>query len=86
MISSGVVSIGTVAIAIDGVSHNPVRIMIQNNDNTDTLYIGGTGVTPATGFYIQKLEHVQLDLAPLEQVYAVSTKTGHSVSYLRQVL
>lgn len=86
MISTGVVSIGTAATAIDGVHFNPTRMVLQNNDNTDTLYIGGPDVTTSNGLSLLKLETLQLELEPLEQVYVVSTKTGHSMSFLRQTL
>lgn len=86
MIQSGIVSVGTVATAIDGVHHNPSRIIISNDDNTDTLFLGGSNVGTANGLHVEKLEKVQLELAPLEQVYVISSKIGHSISYLRQVL
>lgn len=86
MLQSGIVSVGTVATAIDGVHHNPSRILISNDDNTDTLFLGASNVGTANGLHVNKLEKVQLELQPLEQVYVMSTKTGHKVSYLRQVL
>ena len=86
MISSGQTSIGTVATAIDGVSTNPTRIIIQNVDNTDAVYLGGSAVTLSTGLPLLKLETLQIELQPLEQLYAVSGKTGHVVGYLRQTI
>ena len=86
MISSGQAAIGTVATAIDGVSNNPSRITIHNNDNTDDIYLGGAAVTPTTGLDLMKLETMQFELGPLEQLYAVSTKAGHQISWLRQTL
>lgn len=86
MISSGQVAIGTVATAIDGVHTNPSRITIHNLDNTDALYLGGTAVTTTTGLELMKQETLQFDLAPLETIYAVSTKAGHIVSWLRQTI
>jgi hypothetical protein len=86
MVTSGQIAVGTAAVAIDGVSTNPSRITISNVDNTDAVYIGGASVTTANGFGLQKLEMIQFDLAPLEQLYAVATKTGHTVSWLRQTI
>lgn len=86
MISSGQTAIGTVATAIDGVSTNPTRITIQNIDNTDTLFLGGAAVTTTSGLGLLKLETIQFDLQPLEQLYAVSTKAGHIISWLRQTI
>ena len=86
MISSGQVAIGTVATAIDGVHPNPSRITIQNLDNSDTCFLGGSAVTITSGLGLLKLETIQFDLEPLEQLYAVSTKLGHTISWLRQTI
>lgn len=86
MITSGQVTIGTVATAIDGVWQNPSRITIHNVDNTDALYIGNGTVTLANGLVLRKEETLQFELEPLEQIYAVSGKTGHVVSWLRQTI
>jgi len=38
------------------------------------------------GMIIEKLDTLQFTLNPLEQIYAVSTKLGHTISYLRQTI
>lgn len=86
VISNGQVSIGTVATAIDGLWTNPSLITIHNNDNTDAVFLGGTGVTPTTGLYLNKEESYQFQLQPLEQIYCVSTKIGHTISWMRQTI
>lgn len=86
MIQNGWTSVGTVATPIDGVHNNSVRFTLHNNDNTDAVYIGGTGVTITSGLKLLKEESYQFELAPLEQIYCVSAKNGHSVSWMRQVL
>lgn len=86
MISSGQTTIGTVATAIDGVWPNPSRITLHNADNTDTLYIGNQNVTTSNGLGIVKLDTLQFDLQPLEQLYVVSGKAGHVISWLRQTI
>jgi hypothetical protein len=86
MISSGHTSVGTAAVAVDGVSVNPSRLTIHNQDNSDTIYIGGAEVTTSTGLGLVKLETIQLELQPLEQVYVVSSKSGHTISWLRQTI
>mgnify|MGYP000538429653 CR=1 FL=1 len=54
---SGHASIGTVATHIDGVLNefagNPYRLFIHNNDNTDAVYLGGSGVTTSTSGWTQ---------------------------------
>ena len=86
MITNGRLSIGTTAVAIDGVHNQPAHMIIHNDDNTQAVYLGGPGVTAADGLTIEKLESLQFDLGPLEQVYAVSTKTNHTISWMRQTL
>ncbi len=86
MISNGWTSVGTVATPIDGVHNNPARITIHNNDNATNIYLGGSAVTINSGLLLLKEESYQFDLAPLEQIYAVSDKTGHVISWMRQIL
>ena len=85
-ISSGQIAVGTAAAAVDGVWQNPSRITIQNLDNSDTLYLGNSNVSTTNGLALQKLEMIQFDLGPLEQLHVVSTKTGHNIAWLRQTL
>ena len=86
MISNGQASIGTVATAIDGVWTNPSRITIHNNDNATGIYLGGAAVTITTGLLLLKEQSYQFDLQPLEQIYAVSDKLGHIISWMRQTI
>jgi len=84
MISTGQTMIGLTATPLDGSSTNPIRMTIQNLDSTDTIFIGGADVTITTGLGILKDGTLGVDLAPLQQLYAVSSKTGHRLSWLRQ--
>jgi len=86
VISNGQTSIGTAATAIDGVSSNPSLLTIHNNDNSDKIYLGNSTVTTSNGLQLLKLESYQFQLQPLEQVYAVSTKAGHTISWMRQTI
>lgn len=85
-ITNGAVAIGTVATAIDGVWTNPSRITIHNNDNSTNIYLGGPTVTIADGLLLLKEQSYQFDLQPLEQIYAVSNKLGHVISWMRQTI
>jgi hypothetical protein len=78
-------TVGTVATIIDGTSNSNFRLIVHNNDNTDAVFIGGPDVTTATGFVVKKEESIQLEMNPLDSVYAVSGKAGHTISYLKQV-
>ena len=86
MISNGVTAVGTAPTAIDGAWTTPSLITIHNNDNSDAVYLGGTGVTINNGLQLVKLESYQFQLQPLEQIYCVSPKNGHNVSWLRQTI
>lgn len=86
MLSNGRLSVGTVAAPIDGVYNQYARMILHNDDNTDAVYIGGPGVTTTTGLVLQKEQTIDIGLGPLEQLYAVSTKTGHTISFLRQTI
>lgn len=86
MISNGRLSVGTAALPIDGVYNQYARLIIHNDDNTDAVYIGGVGVTPSNGLVLRKEQTIDIGIGPLEQLYAVSTKTGHTISYLRQTI
>ena len=84
-ISTGQVTVGTSRVQIDGTSTSSFRLIIQNMDNTDAIFIGGRDVTITNGLELLKLETLTIDLFPLEELYAVSAKAGHKLSFLRQV-
>lgn len=86
-LSSGTTTVGTVATLIDGVAwQNPVLMHIHNNDNTDAIYIGGPDVTISNGLKLNKEDSIELTLHQANQVYAVSSKVGHVISFIRQPL
>lgn len=84
MISSGQVTVGTAPTLIDGLEVNPFRLHIHNHDNTDAIYVGASNVTTTTGLKLVKEDSIELIINPLEALYAVSTKAGHIISYLKQ--
>lgn len=86
---SGQTSVGTAATLVDGAligatAGNPFRLYIHNNDNTDEMYLGGSGVTTTTGFKLEKLQSMSLIVSPLDRLYAVSSKAGHVISWLTE--
>lgn len=86
-LSSGTTTIGTVATLIDGSAwQNPVVMHIHNNDNTDAVYIGGPDVTTSNGLKLNKEDSIEITLHQANIVYAVSSKAGHVVSFIRQPL
>jgi hypothetical protein len=85
-ISSGQTSVGLTPTAIDGRSANPSRIVIHNNDNSTNIWLGGSNVSTTNGLILLKEQTYQIDLEPLEQLFAISEKTGHVISWLRQTI
>ena len=86
---SGQTTIGTAATVVDGVligasGGNPYKMHIKNNDNTDAVYIGGSGVTVDTGYRLDKLEALDLVVSPTDLLYSVSGKPGHIISWLTE--
>jgi hypothetical protein len=87
MITSGQVTVGTAAaVQVDGSSRNPSYLTIHNNDNTKTLYLGGSDVTTANGLVLLKEETISFTLNPGEALYAISANGNHVISWLRQAL
>ena len=84
---SGNQAVGTSATLIDGTAwHNPVLLHLHNNDNTDSVYIGGPDVTVANGLELKKLDSLEITLHQANQIYCVSSKSGHTVSWIAQRL
>ena len=86
MVSNGWTPVGLTATPIDGVYNQHARLTIHNNDNSTDIFIGGPGVTATSGLLLLKEESYQFELGPLEQLFAVSTKTGHVISWMRQTI
>ena len=84
-LSTGQLTVGTAATQLDGTSVSMWRIHIHNHDQTDALYIGNSDVTTANGLQIPKLDSLELLMNPGESLHVISTKTGHVMSYLKQV-
>lgn len=85
-LSSGQVLVGTTPTQIDGQSTNPTVLHISNNDNTSAIYLGDGNVQLLTGLRLDKLERIDITLNPGESLYAVSDKSGHILSFIRQTL
>jgi hypothetical protein len=83
-LTSGQITVGTSAVQIDGISVNPSRLHIHNNDNTNDLFIGNASVTTSNGLRLMKLDSLELIMNPGESVYAISASGSHAASWLRQ--
>jgi hypothetical protein len=83
-LTSGQITVGTSASIISGLSSNPSRLHIHNNDNTNDLFIGNASVTTSNGLRLMKLDSLELIMNPGESVYAISAGGSHAASWLRQ--
>jgi len=81
-IQNGQVAVGTAAVVIPVTSVNPFLLEIHNNDNSDEVFLGGAGVTTSNGYQLNKLETVKFEMTPGDRMFCVSTKTGHTISWL----
>ena len=81
-IKSGQLVVGTTRVKIPATCNMPWRLEIKNADNSDDLFIGNSDLTTSTGMRLAKLERITLVLAPLDEVYLVSTKSGHNAAYI----
>ena len=84
MLTAGTTVIGTSPTMIDGLNVNPFRLHLHNNDNTDAVYLGGSAVSTSDGLKLNKEDSIELIINPLEALYAISTKAGHVISWLKQ--
>lgn len=78
----GQVSVGTVATILNPSRAQPGVIHIVNQDNTDVVYVGSVDVTTSTGHGIPKSGDVELAIYANQTIYAISTKSGHTVTWL----
>lgn len=79
---SGKISVGTAATEIPASSVMPFSLQVHNDDNTTAVYLGGPEVTTTTGLLLNKLESITFPMGPLDSLYAISSQTGHNVSYV----
>jgi hypothetical protein len=82
-IESGRITVGTTRVQVDGMGVSPIRIYINNEDSTKTLYLGNGNVTTLNGFSLYKSSVQDFLLFPGQSLWLVSESEGHTVSYLR---
>jgi hypothetical protein len=85
VISSGQLTVGTVATLVDGTSTSDFRLTIHNMNNDDGIFIGGPGVTINDGMQLLKLETLQFQMSPSSELYAVANKANLKLGFLKQV-
>ena len=80
-ITNGSVSVGTAATLVTHGAVNPSHLHLSNLDNTDTIFLGGATVAVNAGHTIPKNASEDFVIYPGQSMYAVSSKTGHSVAF-----
>jgi hypothetical protein len=83
-ITTGQLSVGTSAVAVNVPNVNPLRVHIHNNDNTSNLIVGNANVTASNGLALPKLDSLDITLNPNEVLYVLASSGSIAVSYLVQ--
>ena len=81
-IFSGRVTVGTERVQIPVASRMPFSIELKNDDNTDAVFIGNGEVTTSNGLRLAKEGQLSLDMNPGDQLFAISSKQSHTISFL----
>jgi len=81
-ITNASITVGTAATLISHAGVNPGQLHVSNLDNTDTIFVGGATVVVNAGHALPKSASEDFDIYPGQSMYAVSTKNGHSVSFI----
>ena len=80
-ITNGSIAVGTAATLITTCGVNPGTLHISNLDNTDTIFLGGSTVVVNAGHTLLKSQSDDFIVYAGQQMFAVSTKNGHSVAF-----
>ncbi len=80
-LSNGAITVGTVATLITTCGPNPGTLHISNIDNTDTIFIGDSSVAVNAGHVLPKSATEFFTVYSGQQIFAISTKAGHAVSF-----
>jgi len=82
-ISHSQISVGTVATSLELSYQMEHTVSIHNMDNTDRVYLGGSAVTTTNGFALDKGIIITVTLPAGDNLFAVSSKSGHVVAVLQ---
>ncbi len=85
MLSSRAVSVGTAVVRVAEAAGSPLLINFHNESGHD-IYLGGSDVTPTTGFHLDQHEHLQMSLYPGNEIYACTASNVASLICLEQQL
>ena len=82
-ITSGQMVVGTTAVQVDGNSTGWSHMHIKNLDNTNHLYVGGSNLTLANGYHVDKKEFIEFDIPPGESVWLLASAGTIDVAWMR---
>ena len=85
-ITSGRLTLGTVASRVNGISVNPINITVHNIDTLDKCYLGDENVTTSTGLPLDKSGEFTITLYQGNTLWGVSGKEGHHIAWIAQEL
>ncbi len=83
-LSSRQVTVGTAATSLgEGMVSGSEFHLFDTAAGNQTVYIGGAGVTTATGFELHKNTHITIRVPERVQLYAIADNAGAVVSVLQ---
>ena len=85
MLDSRSVTVGTAITRVAGAGGSPLMLNLHN-ESGHAVYIGGTAVSPTTGFHIHSHEHFQFSLYPGNELYACTAANTANLICLEQQL
>ena len=81
--NTGQVSITSTATQIIAANNNRMRLLITNLGTT-ALYLGGSGVTTATGLLVPGVVGYPVAIRSTAAVYAITASASQSISFLEE--
>jgi hypothetical protein len=74
--------ITTSAVVISG-SQSCIRVEIMaKEDNAGKIYIGGSGVTAATGILLNASDVMTVEINNLNLIYAIASESGQAIQFV----
>jgi len=80
-----VVEVGTTEVQISTVTEAYEVLIKADDDNTDDIYIGKSGVTVGNGFRLKAGQGITLKVRDPSKIYAISATDGQKIYVLYEV-
>jgi hypothetical protein len=82
-ITTGQLTVGTTAVAVDSSSADRFTIHLHNGSATNNIFLGGSDVTASTGMELHSHETKILEMMPGDTLYAISSSGSHLMSWMK---